>query len=225
MENKSKSKKGCLLVFLVFSVIIIIISLFSNNEDSNDPISQTNLQEDKQEVVDSALIKLQDSLRAETKKKIDSEITKFTTNYDDIEGVTWIYSKSKPYYANTKAFYNYIGMRDNGQVWKRLVIRYHGDDWLFINKIIIKTDEQTYTLDASNSKRDNNTEVWEWIDIEEGTAEFIIINDIINSKQTKVRFVGDQYHFDWILPKKTVTGLKEIEDFYYLLNSYYVSGK
>ena len=188
-----------------------------SDESTDKPISDNKIEN----IIDSAQIKYNDSLRIETKKKIDTERQRFDVKYDDIEQVTWIYSKVKPKYANTMAFFNYIGLKDNGQRWKRIVIRYHGNDWLFVNKIIIKTDNQTYTLDASDSKRDHNADVWEWIDITEGNAEYVMINNIINSKAVKVRFVGQQYHKDWTLTSKEIKGLKEIEDYYYLLDSYY----
>ncbi len=159
--------------------------------------------------------KYNDSLKllAQTERK------KFDVKYDEFEEITWLYSKTRPAYDNTKAFYTYIGINKQGHAWCRLVIRYHGEDWLFVKSIIIKTDNNTYTLAADNVQRDNNTEVWEWIDINVGEGEDIILYDIIHSKQTKIRFVGYQYHYDWTLPAKTIKGLKEIYDYYYLLDS------
>jgi hypothetical protein len=222
MENKKKNSlpgKGCLIALIIgiilFFLLLIICVIFSD-EATDKPIDNKI-----ENIIDSTQIKYNDSLRLETKKKIDAERQRLDIKYDDIEQVTWIYSKSKPKYTNTMAFFNYIGLKDDGQRWKRIVIRYHGNDWLFINKIIIKTDNQTYTLNASDSKRDHNADVWEWIDIAEGDTEYVMINDIINSSAVKVRFVGQQYHRDWILTKKEIKGLKEIEDYYYLLDSYY----
>lgn len=221
MENKKKNSlgKGCLIILIIgialFFLLLIIAVIFTNKP------TDKFIDNKAEKIIDSTLIKYNDSLRLETKKKIDIERKKFNIEYDDIEQITWIYSKTKPKYVNTMALYNYIGLKEDGQRWRRLVIRYHGDDWLFINKIIIKTDNQTYTLNASDSKRENNTDVWEWIDIPEGSAEYVIISDIINSKTVKVRFVGQQYHKDWTLTAKEIRGLKEIEDHYYLLDSYY----
>lgn len=148
-----------------------------------------------------------------------TEREKFDVVYDEFKEITWLYSKTKPAYANTKAFYTYIGINKQGHAWRRLVIRYHGEDWLFVQSIVIKTDKNTYTLTADDVKRDNNTEVWEWIDIVVGEGEDIILHDIIHSQQTKVRFVGYQYHHDWTLPAKVIKGLKEIDDYYYLLDA------
>jgi hypothetical protein len=220
MENKSKKqfKKGCLIILAVFGLIFFLLLLIGIFADSGNERPESPIKDEA--AVDSAMIKYNDSLRVEIKKSIDLEIKKFNTRYDDIEKITWIYSKTKPYYSNTMAFYTYIGLDDNGKSWKRLLIRYHGNDWLFINSIIIKADNQTYTISASDSKRDNNADVWEWIDVPVGNIEDVIIGSVVLSQSVKIRFVGRQYSKDWMLTKKEIKGLKEIEDLQYLLDSY-----
>lgn len=224
-------KKGCLISLVIvvgvpciILVLVIFVGIVSNwGTKGQSPVVEYRA------TVDSAMIKYNDSLSKERVKTLDIEIgkikNKFTTKYDDIEGVTWIYHKNKPYYANNKAFYIYLGLSDKGNVWQRLVIRYHGDDWLFIEKITIKTDNNTYTIDASNSERDHNADVWEWIDIAPTSVEDIIVSNIIESKSTKVRFSGKQYSQDWVLTSKEVKGLKEIKEYYALLEEKYMLTK
>ena len=190
-------------------------------QDNISSLSQNHLSEEemneKEKEQFAALQKERqnDSLRL----LVQTERKKFDVEFDEFKEITWLYSKTRPAYANTKAFYTYIGINKQGHAWCRLVIRYHGEDWLFVKSIIIKTDNNTYTLAADNVQRDHNTDVWEWIDINVGEGEDIILYDIIHSKQTKIRFVGYQYHYDWTLPAKTIKGLKEIYDYYYLLDS------
>lgn len=162
-----------------------------------------------------------DSMKQVLKKRVETEKLKFDVNFDDFENKTWIHSKKQPRYANTLGFFTYIGMNDSGQFWRRLVIRYHGDEWLFLTSIVVKTDNFTYQFDASNSKNDHNADVWEWIDIPVLTNESVMLKDIISSKQTKVRFYGNgyQYHYDWTLSSEVIQGLKEIDDYYYLMDS------
>lgn len=220
LEKKKSKKKGCLIIFAAIFGVLLIIGVIGKDDDDKKPSSGTNTT-----IVDEGYEKLKDSLKLRDldvlSQKIQKIKGKFKEEYDDIEGITWIYPNSKPVYTNSKAFYVYLGLSDKDQVWKRLVIRYHGDSWLFLQKIIIKTDNNTYTLNANNSKRDHNADVWEWIDIQPTTIEDIIINDIIGSKTTKVRFVGKQYHNDWTLTPKEIKGLKDIEEYYSLLEQTY----
>lgn len=159
-----------------------------------------------------------DSMKQVLKKRVETEKLKFDVDYDEFEDITWLYSKQRPNFSNTMAFYTYIGVKNN-YAWRRLVVRYSGDNWLFLKSIIIKTDNSTYTLDASSAKRDNYTDVWEWIDIPIKEGEDFMLYDIIHSKQTKIRFNGSQYHCDWTLPSNVIKGLKEIDDYYYLMDS------
>ena len=159
-----------------------------------------------------------DSMKQVLKKRVETEKLKFDVDYDEFEDITWLYSKQRPNFSNTKAFCTYIGVK-NDYAWRRLLVRYSGDNWLFLKSIIIKTDNSTYTLDASNAKRDNYTDVWEWIDIPVKEGEDFMLYDIIHSKQTKIRFNGSQYHYDWTLPSNVIQGLKEIDDYYYLMDS------
>lgn len=194
------------------SLIIKVDSLLTLQKDEiciKDEMQSVVLQQKQQS----------DSLKEVLQERVLREVEKFNVVYDEFEGITWLYSKMKPRYTNSLAFYTYIGLHDNGQFWRRLVVRYHGDDWLFLKSIIIKTDNNTYTLDASNAKRDNNADVWEWIDILVKDAEDFILYDVIHSKQTKIRFNGYQYHYDWSLPSYVIKGLEEIDDYYYLLDS------
>lgn len=221
-------KKGCFrFVLITLGSLIalgIIIQIVDPVKKAEDPVVTTEqgTPATVENVEDTTMIKYNDSLRIVEKKKIEVEMKNFNSQYDDIEQTTWVYSKTKPKYTNSLAFYTYIGLKENGNAWKRLVVRYHGNDWLFLDKIIIKTDSNVYTLEASDSKRDHNTDVWEWIDINLTSIEDVIVNDIINSKVTKIRFVGKQYSKDWLLSRNEIKGLKEIDKLYYLLNSYHV---
>lgn len=226
MDNKPKSKnKGCLIILGVIVAIfgvLITIGFFSKDSINAE---QDRIEAEKNQTKEEK-IRL-DSISKIEIERLDSEIKNKEKNiivkYDDIEDRTWYYPKSLPNYSNTMAFYSYAGMRNSDKaVWKRLLIRYHGDDWLFINSITVKTDSNTYRLDALDSKRDHNADVWEWIDIEQTPVNDIMIDDIIESKTTKIRFTGTQYHKDWTLGSKEINGLKSMKEFYNLLENRYI---
>jgi hypothetical protein len=212
-----ETTKGSLIAAIVVGLIcifVVIAIIAESDRQASQPVIN------KVHVVDSTMIQYYDSVCAVVKKQITTEMKKFKVKYDDISKITWIYSKSKPYYANTMAFYTYIGLHDDGEYFKRLVIRYHGDDWLFVNSIIIKTAEQTHTINTYDIERDNNSDVWEWINLSVGNLEDVIIQQILIGKTAKIRFVGDKYYKDWTLTSKEIKGLQEIEDYYSLLNGY-----
>ena len=215
----SKKKKTWIIIIGVLFVLWLIGTLSPDDNIQKDTATESNnVSSNKNELVDSLK---NDSIKKSELKLVNAEIDKlkpkFNLKYDDIKKTTWVYPKSKPYYDNTLAFYLYLGISDEGQFWKRLVIRYHGDDWLFIKSIIVKTDIDTYTVNASSSERDNNADVWEWIDIVPGVNDNVMIESIIKSKNIKVRFEGQKYYFDWNLGKKEVNALSDVLNYYSLL--------
>jgi len=141
-------------------------------------------------------------------KKHDEQVSKALSNmtkeHDEITNITWYRDKSSPKYTNANAFYLYFS-KDN----LRLKIQYHADDWLFINKVIIKTDKEMHVL-TPNFERDNAYgKIWEWADLYVDKSGMAIIEDIINSNDVKIRYEGSKYRKDITLSEKQKKALKD----------------
>ncbi len=206
--NKKKQSVPKLIISVIISLLLIIVVVIISS-DKKKPYTTENNKREFDSIGAAQLIVVE--------TQIEETRPNFTENYDEFNKITWIYPKDFPKYANTMAFYTYLGLSDDGSIVKRLFIRYHGNEWLFMQNIKIKTDDHIYTIDARNSDRDNNTDVWEWIDIIPSASDDAIIEKIINSKTTKIRFEGKHHHFDWTLPAVNITCLKEINKYYELL--------
>ncbi|TFD92758.1 hypothetical protein E2605_18105 [Dysgonomonas capnocytophagoides] len=217
MEGKKKG--GCLKAVLIgigVLFVLFLISKFSSN-DKEDIKPQVD---SRHETIEDDKAK-SDSISKARLAYIDIELGKmkplFNYRYDEFEKTTWIEHKSIPKYVNTKGFYTYIGMKDNS-VWERLVIRYHGEDWLFIQKIMIKADESIFEITPQKVERDNDSQVWEYIDITPDKTEIAMISNVIASKTTKIRFEGKQHYFDWVLSSKEINALKDTQIYFNLLS-------
>lgn len=217
MEGKKKS--GCLKAVLIgigALFVLFLIGKFSSN-DKEDIKPQVDSQH---EIIEGDKAK-SDSISKARLAYIDIELGKmkplFNYRYDEFEKTTWIEHKSNPKYVNTKGFYTYIGMKDDN-VWERLVIRYHGEDWLFIQKIMIKADESIFEITPKKVERGNDSQVWEYIDITPDKTEIAMISNVIASKATKIRFEGKQHYFDWTLSSKEVKAMKDTQIYFNLLS-------
>lgn len=216
---EGKRKNGCLKAVLigigVLFVLFLIGKFSSDNKKEIEP--QVSIHH---EVADEDKVK-NDSISKARLADIDVELGKmkslFNYRYDEFEKTTWIEHKSNPKYVNTKGFYTYIGMKDDN-VWERLVIRYHGEDWLFIQKIMIKADESIFEITPKKVERDNDSQVWEYIDITPDKTEIAMISNVIASKTTKIRFEGKQHYFDWVLSSKEINALKDTQIYFNLLS-------
>lgn len=139
--------------------------------------------------------------KAEELSKILSNMTK---KYDDIKNITWYRDKSSPKYANSNGFYLYFS-KDT----LRLNIQYYADDWLFIEKVIIKTDKQMYILSPRFERDNASGKIWEWADLYVDKSGMGIIEDIINSSSVKMRYEGSKYYKDISLTEKQKKALKD----------------
>jgi hypothetical protein len=143
------------------------------------------------------------------KDRLANATKKMRVKVDDMNDVTWYYDKTSPQYTNYNGFYAYIGTSKGSKPWLRLVIQYAADDWLFIEKYIIKVDGQTYNITEDSYgeiKTDNGSGgIWEWLDRKVGYSEYQIIKAVANGKDIKIRFNGKDYYKD-----KTITGQQKI---------------
>lgn len=205
---KKKSSIGCLIFISVIIFIIIIANIGSSEDEEN-----TNTTQPKTE----SNLELNDSVKKEIIEMYNGELEtiskSITSKYDDFEGITWYSHKNQPKYSNTNACYLYAGSK-NKQYWGRLVVRFSGEDWIFVKRIIVKCDEIKLNLNTTDVKRDNSSgDVWEWIDISYDRNEQDIVLCIINSKEIKIRFEGDQYSKDYTLTSKEKNALIDMYKF------------
>lgn len=136
-----------------------------------------------------------------------------TKRFDKVEEITWYTPQSGSGFKD--AIYLYIGVKKNYS-WLRLAIRYHGDWWLFIKDIDIKIDnEPSYKYTPQNDLQHENStgSVWEVIDDEFNSSINLLINKIIDSKSTIIRFNGrDNKIHDFTVTKQMKADLRKVLD-------------
>lgn len=134
--------------------------------------------------------------------KIDSTKVKELSKYFDIkkdefsdENVKWYTPKSAPKYSNRNGIYCYIRTSNGTADVLRFVIQYYADDWLFFEQIKFSIDDSAYSYFPVNSKRDNGSGyIWEWFDDILSSENKDIILALSESKQAKMKFIGDKYY-------------------------------
>lgn len=143
--------------------------------------------------------------------------SKFRTKYDEFKKITWYNSVHSRGYGNK--VYIYFGVNDNGTVYSpRFCLKYYGDDWIFWETAVFLIDGESYNYDPGvRPKRDNNSSVWESIDVPLKGNILNIVGTIINSKETKYRLIG-RYSFDRKLSTKQKVGLQDVLEAYKSFN-------
>ena len=131
---------------------------------------------------------------------------------DEVKGITWYQDKSSPRYINYNGFYLYTGYAKGYAPTLRLKIQYSGDDWLFINQFFFNIDGAKFEINTSYSEmqRDNDSEVWEWLDKVVENEELVIVKKIIKSKKAVMRMEGDKYYKDVTITSTQKRALKRV---------------
>lgn len=140
---------------------------------------------------------------------------------NEFEQTTWIKDKTSPRFVDQNAFYVYFGEEkgeySNSITPLRLRVQYYGDNWLFHEKFKLLIDGETYTFTPNEVDRDNGNGgyVWEWSDESfksYGGEQFVAkrMVEIINSKEAKIKFIGDKYYDIQIITQKQKDALRNV---------------
>lgn len=181
------------------------------------------------EEAEAAALKEQEEAEAAAKQKeeeravkIKQTLSAFRKKVDEIKEIEWYYDHATSEYINTNDIHLYIGVPKHGDPFLRLRIRYTADNWLFIEKYIIKADDSKYTMLPGyfNVQRDNSGgEIWEWYDTSPTSNEIEMIRSIIESEQTTLRHEGSQYYNDRTITNSEKRALKNVLDAYELITA------
>lgn len=150
------------------------------------------------------------------KEKFEGKLNDLKNVSDEFSDVKWMKDPSSTNYTNESGFFLYFGLEDDGLTPLRLRIQYLGDDWLFINGFVLLIDGEKYPLIAEDMDRDNGSgEIWEWSDeaLDNYSQSYDmkeLMVKIINSDETKIKFVGDQYYDTRSITTKEKKALKNV---------------
>ena len=131
--------------------------------------------------------------KAEAEKKARLKaVCKLRKKYDDINHITWYYNTYFTHYTNTNYTSIYIGQSESS-LWLRLMMSYEGDDWIFFESAYLSYDGNTYYVpfDKYREKEtENDTRVWEWIDVSVNDELLSFLKKMVNGKSVKMRLTG-----------------------------------
>lgn len=154
--------------------------------------------------------------KKEEAKKLVNATRNMRKKYDDISETTWYRDKTSPRYSNYNGFFGYFGKSNKGSPFLRLRIQYASDDWLFIEKYIIKVDGVTYEIEEAKYgeiQKDNGSGgIWEWLDRSVTKKELEIMKAVANGKSVKIRFNGKQYYKDKTINSTQKRALRNVLD-------------
>jgi hypothetical protein len=128
----------------------------------------------------------------EKRKKRLEALKKLKKEKDDVSGITWYKQPYFTHYTNTNLTSIYIGSGEYSP-WLRLKMSYQGDSWIFFKKAYLSYDGNTKEIifnEYDDKKSDNDSGVWEWIDIKVTKDVEDFLREFSKSKNAKMRLSG-----------------------------------
>lgn len=151
--------------------------------------------------------------------KAKDYLKKFKPDEDRINGNYFYYPSGWSFYsdgswaADKRCFVlPYLGLDSNNNVWIRLIFNYTGSDWVFFKNVITVADgsRHTFSFRYFDIVHDNSGgRVWEYIDTDVSESELDTLRTIADSKETLVRYEGDNYSHDITLSATDKAALRD----------------
>jgi len=129
---------------------------------------------------------------------------------DEFTGTSFYEHPNTPRYTNTRHYFLPYLAENNGYVTVRFRINYTNDSWLFVEKLAFSIDGDVHDFPQTEWKRDNSTDIWEWVDVVADASMLELIEKIANSKKTIARFDGSQYYDNVTVPESDKVAMREM---------------
>jgi hypothetical protein len=136
---------------------------------------------------------------------------------DDMQGYQYYNPISSPKYVNRNGFYPFIKMTKDSSLSMWLRIQYYADDWLFIQKYVIKADTTVFTLypnRAMNTDVGDGGMIWEYTTIPATGETLDMLKAVAKCKKAKIRFVGRQYHKEKDITQEQKQAITDVIDLF-----------
>jgi hypothetical protein len=136
--------------------------------------------------------KIQREKEQKEKERLAS-LSKLKKQVDDVSGITWYTNPYFTHYNNSNNLSIYIGKEKTGEPWLRLKMSYQGSDWIFFERAYISYEGNTVEIkfdEYRDKKSDNDSGVWEWIDVRVTSDILKFLEDFAQSQDAKMRLSG-----------------------------------
>ena len=132
---------------------------------------------------------------------------------DPVRNMAFYFPQAFPYYTDIRSFVlPYIGTQD-GRYWMNLRFNYTAaDNWVFFETVTLAVDDERYYeyFNYFDVTRDNDTEVWEYVDMDVGEEELEMLKAIADSETTIIRFEGDDYYSDFTVSASDKEAIRQM---------------
>lgn len=92
----------------------------------------------------------------------------------------------------------------------RMKVIHTASNWLFVRKVTAWHDGIKEPLVSGIFERDNNSDIWEWVDVNPDVYQLEVLRSLANARKAILRFEGDQYYRDVKLSSGDKKAIREV---------------
>ncbi len=133
-------------------------------------------------------------------KRKDVILAAMKKEVDEIKERSFFEHRDTPSTGTQSDVKVYFSVKDGKAEGLRMVIRYVGEDWLFINQFAFKANGKTFTIAPpllDGVERDHAAgRIWEWYDFPVEAKERAMLDSILADNEPLLRCEGKQYKKD-----------------------------
>ncbi|TPN81703.1 hypothetical protein [Aquimarina algicola] len=174
--------------------------------------------------VEKEILQNEKALQKEKQKEDSNEnykeaLSKMKKKYDVANEVTWYSDKTSTQYNDDNFIQAYIGKKEKRKPWLGLSINYFSkEDWLFIQKIEITTDDKTHVIEENtpgefNAKEESGGKR-EWLDRIVKEKDFALLKAIASCKKGNIKFTGKNKEKSINISKGEIKAIQNILNAY-----------
>jgi len=154
----------------------------------------------------------EEQIKADLEKKLKLALSNMRVEKDEFNNTASYRDKTSPQYVSQNGFF--LTIKENPTLGRyfTLQVQYSGGDWLFINRYIVKADDQTFTLIPEDVHRDNTNYVWEWSSFYNEDDFMPMVKAVIDAKDVKIRYQGNEYYKDRVITATEKQALQNVLD-------------
>lgn len=145
------------------------------------------------------------------KERTEKALEKLSKRRDDLEKTT----KYVPFVLDDSQDTNvhlFIFKADNSKPFINMKFLYSSSKWLFIDSFFIVVDDIKYEFNKTKFQRDHDSKIWEWYIKRAEEKDIEMIEKIIQSKKSTIRFYGQQYYYDHVITNKEKESMQMVLD-------------
>jgi hypothetical protein len=161
----------------------------------------------------------------EDPRQVDKMFERVEVEYDDMEEVLWIKSKLPDSYLLKDSITAYFGIFAGEIGPLRLKATYWGDDWLFTEKLIFKSDDVRYTSIVFREQLMTEVigggRILEVADVFVPSEDMKTVRELFADDEIKMRYSGSSYYRDRIVSSSEIDSINAVLKLYgeFLSNS------